>query len=130
VITPVHAVAPYVHVANVERSIQFYELLGFKIAHTLKNDKGKIVWANVQSGQSDKAVLMLALASEPIVASQQAVLFYMYVDENLAGLREHLLANKIEVPAINYPPYMEEGELRVTDPDGYVSLVGQTGNRK
>ena len=129
-ITPVHALAPYVHVADVERSIQFYELLGFKIVDTLKNDKGKILWASIQSGQSDKAVLMLALADQPIVASQQAVLFYMYVDENLAGLREHLLANKIEVPAISCPPYMEEGELRVTDPDGYVTLVGQTGNRK
>jgi hypothetical protein len=61
VITPVHALAPFVHVANVERSIQFYELLGFTIADTLKIETGKILWANIQSGQSDKAVLMLAL---------------------------------------------------------------------
>ena len=100
--------APYVHVADVERSIQFYELLGFKIADTLKNDNGKILWANVQSGQSDKAVLIRELASEPIVASQQAILFYMYVDENLAGLREHLLANKM-ASACNQLPALHGG---------------------
>ena len=59
--TPVHALAPFVHVASVERSIQFYEVLDFTIADTLKNETGKILWANIQSGESDKAVLMLTL---------------------------------------------------------------------
>ena len=90
--------------------------------------------------------MMLARASEPIVASQQAVLFYMYSND-VAGLRVHLLAQGIRdagrplderppiehalIPAgavvfeIGRPSYMPQGELRIHDPDGYVILVGQ-----
>ena len=109
------------HVADVQRSADFYELLGFKVASTFKNDAGVLCWADLTSGD---ARLMLTRASEPVIAAQQAVLFYLYADD-LIGLREHLLGKGVGVSAITYPFYMEKGEIRVTDPDGYVLLIGQ-----
>lgn len=85
---------------------------------------------------------MLALASEPVVASQQAMLLYMHANDVMA-LRRHLLACGVQdggsachlwgkatpnglVSAVTFPDHMERGELRVQDPDGYVVLIGQT----
>jgi hypothetical protein len=64
------------------------------------------------------------LADAPIDAGAQAVQFYLWTAD-VVGLREHLLANRIPVRPIIHPPYMAGGEIRVTDPDGYVLLVGQ-----
>jgi hypothetical protein len=36
-----------------------------------------------------------------------------------------LAAGCVRVSEISHPPYMEEGEFCVTDPDGYQILVGQ-----
>jgi hypothetical protein len=65
-----------------------------------------------------------ARASGPIIADQQAVLFYLY-SPDLIALREHLLAKGVKVSEITYPDYMPKGEIRIEDPDGYVLLVGQ-----
>lgn len=69
---------------------------------------------------------MFALASEPVIAGQHAVLFYRY-SPNLVALREHLLACGVKVSAIRFPEYMPKGEIRVDDPDGYCLLIGQAG---
>jgi hypothetical protein len=69
---------------------------------------------------------MFARASEPVIPSQQAVLFYLY-SPDLIALREHLLASGVNVSPITYPEYMPKGEIRVEDPDGYVLLIGQAG---
>jgi len=67
---------------------------------------------------------MLTRAS--LVAGQQAVLFYLD-SPNLPALREHFLANGVNLSSITYPEYMSKGEVGVGDPDGYVPLIGQTG---
>jgi hypothetical protein len=72
----------------------------------------------------EQADLMFARASDPVIASQQAVLFYLYSPE-LIALRAHLLGNGVKVSPISYPDYMPKGEIRVEDPDGYVLLIGQ-----
>ena len=69
---------------------------------------------------------MFARASEPVVASQQAVLFYLYTPD-LVALRDHLLTSGVRVSAITYPDYMPKGEVCVEDPDGYCLLIGQAG---
>jgi hypothetical protein len=69
---------------------------------------------------------MFARASAPVIASQQAVLFYLY-SPNLVALREHLVANGVKVSPISYPDYMPKGEVRIDDPDGYCLLIGQAG---
>jgi hypothetical protein len=131
------------HVVDVDRSVQFYSLLGFVCESRFSSQSGVTNWASLTSGE---ARLFLARSSGPIVASDQAVLFYMYTND-VRGLREHLLANGLidaghppgeasvelsehvasnEVVFAIYPRfYMPLGELRIHDPDGYVLLVGQ-----
>jgi hypothetical protein len=67
---------------------------------------------------------MFALASGQVIASHQAVLFYLY-SSDLVALRQHLLDRGVEVTRITYPFYMPKGEIRLEDPDGYVLLIGQ-----
>jgi hypothetical protein len=69
---------------------------------------------------------MFLRAEEPLDSSAMAVLLYMYTPD-LAGLREHLLANGVQVPPIRYPDYMPSGEIGLRDPDGYAVLVGHWG---
>ena len=114
---------PMAHVADVERSSDFYALLGFKVESTFKNSAGILCWADLVSGG---ARIMVTRASGPIVADQQAVLFYLYTND-LIGLREKLLQKGVATSEITYPFYMEKGEIRLADPDGYVLLVGQAG---
>ena len=119
----VTGLVPMAHVADVQRAVDFYKLLGMDLRGSLKGSSGELQWAHIASEQAD---LMLTRASEPVVASQQAVLFYLY-SPNLVALREHLIAAGVRVSSITYPEYMRKGEIRVEDPDGYVLLIGQVG---
>jgi catechol 2,3-dioxygenase-like lactoylglutathione lyase family enzyme len=111
------------HVANVQRSVDFYKLLGMELIGSLKASTGDLRWAHVGCGS---AHLMLARASGPIIACDQAVSFYLY-SPNLIALREHLIAAGVSVSPITCPEYMPKGEVRLEDPDGYVLLIGQAG---
>jgi hypothetical protein len=113
---------PMAHVADVQRTVDFYNLLGMEVRGSLRSPQGILQWVHISSSQ---AHAMFTRASEPVIASQQAVLFYLY-SPDLIALRDHLLAKSVPVPAITYPEYMPKGEIRVEDPDGYVLLVGQS----
>jgi len=112
---------PMAFVADVQRSIDFYKLLGMEVRGCLKSSSGNLQWAHATCERAD---LMFARATEPVVASQQAVLFYLY-SPDLVALREHLISAGIHVSAITYPDYMPKGEVRVEDPDGYILLIGK-----
>jgi glyoxalase/bleomycin resistance protein/dioxygenase superfamily protein len=114
---------PMAHVADVQRAIDFYKLLGMEVRGSLRNASGELQWVHLACGHAD---LMFARASEPVIAGQQAVLFYLY-SPYLIALREHLLASGVKVSSITYPDYMPKGEIRVDDPDGYCLLIGQAG---
>ena len=137
---PIRALVPMAHVIEVEGSIDFYSKhLGFGVRSRFQHS-GRTAWAWIESGA---AQLMLAAASGPIDASQQAVLFYMYTDD-LVSLYSRLLAGGltdggdycgVDPPGSKgrgvvfrptYPHYMPKGEIRVADPDGYILLIGQT----
>jgi len=118
----VNGIAPYVHVEDLARSMAFYELLGCRVIGTFQRG-GSIVWAHLDTGDGR---LMLAKADGPIQPDQQAVLFYLYAPD-VAALRERLVGEGIAVGPIANPDHMVEGEIRLSDPDGYVLLVGQTG---
>jgi catechol 2,3-dioxygenase-like lactoylglutathione lyase family enzyme len=109
-------------VADVQRSADFYSQLGFQVVSTFKNDAGVLCWVDLRSAD---AALMLTRADAPVIAGQQAVLFYLYADD-LIGLRELLVGSGVAVSGISYPFYMPKGEIRVEDPDGYVLLIGQS----
>ena len=137
----VTGIVPMAHVAAVDRSAQFYALLGFGCARRYSGDDDVTNWSAMAAGD---VRVFLARASGPVVAEQQAVLFYMY-SADVAALRDHLLARGIRdggaPPGAGVEPsaagpavftivprfYMPHGELRIHDPDGYVILVGQLG---
>src|ERR1019366_3712312 len=114
---------PMAHAADVQLAVDFYQKLGMEVRGSLRNPAGYLQWVHLSCGQAD---LMFARASEPVIPSQQAVLFYLY-SPDLIALREHLLASGVNVSPITYPEYMPKGEIRVEDPDGYVLLIGQAG---
>ena len=122
---------PMFHVMDIEKSIAFYELLGFGAKNVMRNDKGKAFWAYLQcyggdgeeQARTEAAAIMLAQADGPFDAEQQAVLHYFYTND-LPGLRERVLAAGVKVSEIEPRFYMEKGEMRLTDPDGYTVLVG------
>ncbi len=114
---------PMAHAADVQRSVDFYQKLGMEVRGSLRNPAGYLQWVHLSCGRAD---LMFARASEPVIADQQAVLFYLY-SPDLIALRDHLLASNVKVSPITYPDYMPKGEIRVDDPDGYCLLIGQAG---
>jgi Glyoxalase/Bleomycin resistance protein/Dioxygenase superfamily len=112
---------PLLHVAEIEKSIRFYELLGFA---TVDTDRAKpLGWARMQC---EGGAVMFLRAEDPVDAPAQAVMLYMYTPD-LTGLREQLLARGVKVPPIRYPEYMPSGEIGIADPDGYAILVAHWG---
>ncbi len=108
------------HVADVKRSVEWYELLGFRVQNTFTpNDTDEMTWASLASGA---AHLMLTKASEPVVARQQAVLFYLYY-EDVHAIHAALKAQGLPVGDMTYPFYCPKGEFPLTDPDGYCLML-------
>src|SRR5215216_1861647 len=107
------SLVPMVFVADVERSIAFYRHLGFEVGNTFTaGDATKPTWSWLHSGD---AQLMLAAASEPIVAEQQRVLFYIYTDD-VAAARESLVETGLGPGEITTPFYAPRGEFQLVDP--------------
>jgi catechol 2,3-dioxygenase-like lactoylglutathione lyase family enzyme len=117
----VHRVVAFGRVADVARTQKFYARLGFKVGSELKDENGSATWTYLSAGAG---ALMFSLADEPVVPDQQRVFFYLYCDD-VAGLRGRLIQAGVPVSKICYPPYMQEGEICLTDPDGYMLLIGQ-----
>jgi catechol 2,3-dioxygenase-like lactoylglutathione lyase family enzyme len=111
----------YAHVRDVAASVDFYGLLGFEPISTVGGRGEGAWWVYLQA---DRARLMLAVASEPVVAEAQAVLFYLYTDD-VVGLRDQLIRDGLDPSGVRHPPHMPAGEIRLRDPDGYVLLIGQ-----
>ena len=124
---PIDALTAYAHVVDVSRSVEFYRHLGLEVQSSFESD-GKVVWALVARPEDSRAGsgarLMLALANGPIDAANQAVLFYCWAPD-VHGLHDQLAAVGLDVGDVKHPSYMPAGEFRVSDPDGYVLLVGQ-----
>ena len=112
-----------VHVADVQGTVDFYKLMGLEARGSLRNPSGELQWVYIAC---ERAEVMFTRADEPVIASQQAVLFYLY-SPDLIALREHLLASGVTVSRISYPEYMHKGEIRVDDPDGHCLLIDQAG---
>lgn len=120
---PVRSLVPMAHVGSIPASIDFYRHLGLTVANTFTPPgETEPTWASLES---DRARLMLARADEPIDRERQGILFYAYCDD-VAGLREQLMAAGIEAGTIETPFYAPRGEFRVEDPDGYLVMITHT----
>lgn len=116
----VRSLVPMAHVADVAASIAFYAALGFEVGGSFTPPGGEEAsWVSLRSGGAE---LMLARASEPVVASQQAVLFYLYC-EDVEAMRERAQSAGLTPGPIATPFYNPRGEFRLVDPDGYVVMV-------
>jgi catechol 2,3-dioxygenase-like lactoylglutathione lyase family enzyme len=110
---------PLARVADVAASIEWYERIGFRLENTFE-EGGVLNWAYLAR---DGAHLMLGHATEP-VTDRQAVLFYLYADD-VAAYHCELGEQGVEVGPLEPRFYMENGEFRISDPDGYTLLVGE-----
>ncbi len=105
--------------ADVARSLEFYQQLGFAVANTWEHE-GSTVWACLELDGA--ARLMLARSARPMNPGAQDVLFYLYAS-NLVEYRAALQAKGIAVGALKYPEWSPRGEFRVDDPDGYALQI-------
>lgn len=108
---------PFVNVADVVRSIDFYRHLGFIVTSEFAPGD-EVIWAALES---EHAELMLNHSHDPIDAS---VLFYLYSDD-LQALREQLIAAGVEAGEIRDGRPGPREEMKLVDPDGYVVMVAQ-----
>ncbi|HEV2021188.1 MAG TPA: VOC family protein [Terriglobales bacterium] len=119
---------PSLHVADVARSLRFYELLGFETIDTDGEGGRPPTWARMHC--EGGALMFLKTEVEERVplpgSGPDRFLLYMYTPDP-PGLRDHLVAGGVEVPPIQYPEYMSSGEIMLKDPDGHVVLVGHWG---
>jgi len=112
------SLVPMAHVADVGKSVEFYQLLGFEVKKTFESE-GQLQWAWLQNGGAD---LMLARSGRPMNPGAQDVLFYMYAPD-VTAYRAELEAKGVKVGPIKYPFYSPRGEFRVDDADGYTVFV-------
>ncbi|MBV8528273.1 MAG: hypothetical protein JOZ75_08170 [Candidatus Dormibacteraeota bacterium] len=113
----VRNLVPFVNVADVARSIDFYAHLGFVVTSEFA-PHDELIWAALQS---EDAELMLNHSHDPIDAS---VLFYLYSDD-LPALREQLIGAGIDAGDIVDGQPGPREEMKLVDPDGYVVMVAQ-----
>jgi catechol 2,3-dioxygenase-like lactoylglutathione lyase family enzyme len=111
---------PTLHVTDIERSIAWYQRLGFRLVDRAGG------WARLHC---EGGALMFLEAEKTIEPSAQGVTFYMYAPD-LAGLREQLIAEGVRVPQIKRPEYMPSGEFYLDDPDGYRVGIGHWGEKE
>ncbi len=116
----IRQLTPMAFVADVARSIAFYEHLGFSVGNTFTPPESEApTWGWLKSGD---AHLMIAKASEPIAPEEQAVLFYLYTDD-VAATRDALVEAGLSPGPIATPFYAPRGEFRLVDPDGYALMI-------
>jgi|ERR1044072_2721530 catechol 2,3-dioxygenase-like lactoylglutathione lyase family enzyme len=113
------SLVPMALVADVERSIEFYQHLGFEVGNTFAaQSQTKPSWAWLQSGS---AQLMLSATNEPL-GDKHTVLFYVYTDD-VPAARMSLVEAGLSPGEIATPFYAPRGEFELLDPDGYVVMV-------
>jgi catechol 2,3-dioxygenase-like lactoylglutathione lyase family enzyme len=111
---------PMLPVSDVQRTISFYEQLGFAIGstHTPDGDTAP-VWAWLHNG---RAHLMINLADGAVEATHHSASLWLY-SSDVQAAHAALGSRGLEVGDISYPPYNAGGEFHVHDPDGYAVFV-------
>jgi hypothetical protein len=117
-----------IRVADVERSVKFCQLLGFKIGNYVPREASPMHWAWLYQPEAPNwrtgANLMLVRGEEES-QHELPVVLYLYA-EDLVALRQQLIEGGLTVGAITYPWYLPKGEFELHDPDGCTVMVGQS----
>jgi catechol 2,3-dioxygenase-like lactoylglutathione lyase family enzyme len=125
---PINAIVPMIHVADVQRSADFYRLLGFEIGNRVP-PIGEMGWAWLYAPAAPDwrrgPNLMLTRSECALDPGLERVVFYLYATD-LKGLRGSLLERGVSATEIDYPEYLPNGEFRVQDPDGYTLMIAQS----
>lgn len=116
---------PFILVADVERSISFYEALGFEVVKRYEPD-GRLEFAGLEATSSAK--LMLARVDEVPETGPDAPtpgFLYLYTSD-LEGLRARLLAAGHRADEIGPGPGPgPTRQMCVRDPDGHGHMVAE-----
>ena len=116
---------PFIRVADVERSIAFYEALGFGVIKRHEPD-GRLEFAGLEATSSAK--LMLARVDDVPETGPDAGapgFLYLYTGD-LEGLRAGLLAGGHDVDEIEEGPGPGPSrQMCVRDPDGHGHMVAE-----
>ncbi|GIF17007.1 hypothetical protein Ate01nite_70390 [Actinoplanes teichomyceticus] len=115
------AAVPVCYVVNLESSRRFYGFFGYTEARS--GGEGDARWSYLQCAAH---ALLLACVQPPLIRAELPLLIYLYVDD-LAAVRAVLDAAGHPYEPAGRPEHAPGGELRLTDPDGNVVLVGQRG---
>jgi catechol 2,3-dioxygenase-like lactoylglutathione lyase family enzyme len=118
----VKSLVPMAYVADVGAAAAFYAKLGFEVRGSFTPPgEDRPAWVSLCSAGAE---LMLSRASEPVVPSQQAILFYVYAPD-VAAFNAQLADAGLAPGPVATPFYNPQGEFRLVDPDGYVVMVAQ-----
>jgi len=124
-VTAVVDLVPFILVADVERSISFYEQLGFRVIKRYEPD-GRLEFAGMEATSAAK--LMLARVDVVPQTGPDAPtpgFLYLYTSD-LDALRARLVARGIAVDEIEEGPGPGPNrQLCVRDPDGHGHMVAE-----
>jgi|SRR5262245_43061239 len=120
---------PMLHVAEVERSIRFYRLLGFLLIDVEGENGCPLGWARLSTADGSAIMLLRAEEEHAVKPEQQGIMLVLYTAE-LPALREQLVAAGERPTEIERPPWMPSGHILVRDPDGYAVGINQWGERE
>lgn len=118
---------PTLHVAEVERSIRFYRLLGFELVDVEGDDGGPLGWARMATADGSAIMFLRGEAEHAPKPELQGIMLVLYTPE-LPALREALVAAGEKPTAIERPPWMPSGHIMLRDPDGYTVGINQWGD--
>jgi catechol 2,3-dioxygenase-like lactoylglutathione lyase family enzyme len=124
----VTGLVPMIHVADVERSADFYRHLGLEIGNYVPRE-GRKHWAWLYAPDAPDwkrgPNLMVTRSERPPAAAAQSFLMYLYVAD-LKALRVDLVTRGLAPGEIEYPDYLPDGEFCLKDPDGYLLMIAQS----
>ena len=115
---------PFIRVADVSRSIAFYEALGFRVGGTHERG-GRLEFAELESTAAAKLMLARVEPGPARDPDQPGPGFHYLYTPALDALRERLLLAGFEPGEIEDGSPGPEREMCVRDPDGHGHMVAE-----
>jgi catechol 2,3-dioxygenase-like lactoylglutathione lyase family enzyme len=118
---------PMLHVAEVERSIRFYRLLGFELVDVEGEARRPLGWARMATADGSAVMFLCGEAGHAVKPDLQGIMLVLYTAD-LPALREQLIAAGEKPSEIQRPPWMPSGHVVLRDPDGYGVGINHWGD--